>query len=124
MNLLRCVLLAVLLIAGRSALAQVESYDPGPDISPHAEQWRYSLNGGRWWYFSPERRWHYWSEGRWVEHLPPSRSNTPPYIQPPVPQRPVRRRWIGGYNAWRYNPAPAAYSFGPGYYGQPGFGVY
>lgn len=101
-------------------------YDPPPDISPNAERWRYSFQNGHWWYLTPQRKWLYWSEGRWVDYLPPGRSNTPPYIQPPVPQRStVRRRWFNGpYNAYRYNATPGPFYGGGGYYGQAGFGVY
>lgn len=87
------------------------SVDVPPDISPNAEQWRYSFQNGFWWYITPEHRWLYWSQGRWVEHLPPGRSNTPPYLQPPMTQT----------NRWR--------RFGPTrrsshYFSYPGYGVY
>jgi hypothetical protein len=110
---------------GADALYQGD-YDPPPEISPNAERWRYSFHNGSWWYFTPERKWLYWSQGRWVDYLPPGRSNTPPYIQPPVPQRTTLRRRLfnGPYNAYRYNPAPGPVYGGGGYYGQAGFGVY
>jgi hypothetical protein len=103
-----------------------DDYDPPPEISPNAERWRYSFHNGHWWYFTPQRKWLYWSQGRWVDYLPPGRSNTPPYIQPPVPQRStVRRRLFNGpYNAYRYNAAPAPFGGGGFYYGQTGFGAY
>jgi hypothetical protein len=65
-------------------------FEQQPDISPNADKWRYVWYGGRWWYRQPTNRWTYWSEGRWVDYLPPARSNTPGYVQPPPP---VRRRW-------------------------------
>lgn len=117
-------LLTALIAAADVALAQVESFDPGPEISPNAEQWRYSYQNGCWWYLSPERKWLYWFDGRWVEYLPPSRSNAPPNVQPPVPQRTARRRWFAPYSAWRYGPAALPYNAGPAYYGQMGYGVY
>jgi hypothetical protein len=140
---LRIVVLAVLFLPARTAFAQAPPFAPGhaygadagdyerpPEISPNAESWRYTYQNGRWWYRSPDRRSLYWSQGRWVEYLPPGRSNTPPYIQPPAPQRPARWRPFGGrLNAYRANPAAVPYGGpgyygGGGYYGQAGIGVY
>jgi hypothetical protein len=103
-----------------------DEYDPPPDISPNAERWRYSFHNGHWWYFTPQRKWLYWSQGRWVDYLPPGRSNTPPFIQPPVPQRStIRRRLFNGpYSAHRYNPPIGPFGGGGFYSGQTGFGVY
>ncbi|HVX14758.1 MAG TPA: hypothetical protein VHC22_26450 [Pirellulales bacterium] len=134
---LRIVVLAVLFLPASAAFAQAPPFaagsayaaNPGdderpPEISPNAEAWRYTYRNGGWWYLSPERRWHYWSQGRWVEYLPPGRSNTPSYIQPPAPQRPARwRPFNGRFNAYRANPAAMPYG-GAGYYGQVGVGVY
>src|SRR5215469_953604 len=134
---LRIVVLAAALAASTSLAqtGQFESwpsdapdgfYETPPEISPNAERWRYSFHNGNWWYFTPQRKWLYWSQGRWVDYLPPGGGNIPPYVQPPVPQRStVRRRLFNGpYNAYRYNPAPGPFYGGGGYYGQTGFGVY
>ena len=67
--------------------------DPGPDISPSANRLRYVWYGGRWWYRQPTNRWSYWSQGRWVDYVPPSRGNTQGFIQPP---QPVRRPYRSG----------------------------
>ncbi len=81
--------------------------EPEPEISPNAEKWRYVWFGGRWWYRQPTNRWSYWTEGRWVDYVPPARGNTPPYVQPPPP---VRRRWrVGAAAPYYRNPsAPGA----------------
>ena len=104
--------------------SDASAYDPPPEISPNAEQWRYSFQNGLWWYFTPERRWLYWSQGRWVEYLPPGRSNTPPYVQPPMAHRPRWRPFSAWGNRYRSNPPSVPYGSGAPFSGQPGFGVY
>ena len=124
---LRIPILIAAMAAADIVLAQSPAYPPptwetapgeydAPEIPPHAEQWRYSFRNGNWWYFSPERRWLYWSQGRWVDYLPPGRSNTPPYVQPPVAQRQARwRRFVPRGAPFRSTP-PGGWSGGFGLY--------
>jgi len=109
-----------------------------PEISPNAEGWRYVWQNGAWWYFLPTKKWMYWSDGRWVEHVPAAYSNAPTYVQPPAPAvypaLPRPRVGIGVgvpyYYPYSYGPATAnPYRYGyryPYYYGRPGigFGIY
>lgn len=95
------------------------SLDAPPEISPHAEQWRYSFQNGFCWYFTPERRWLYWSQGRWVEYLPPGRSNTPPYVQPPTPAR-----WRPFGTIRRRSPVSVPNGSGAPLFGYPSYRVY
>jgi hypothetical protein len=136
---LRTLVLVLLLLEAGVALAQTgspvsdpfaysaasDNFETPPEISPNAERWRYSYQNGYWWYASPDRRLLYWSQGRWVEYLPPGRSNTPTYVQPPVPTRQVRWRPFAG-RAGVYRPYPTAmpYNSAALYYGRPAVGVY
>jgi hypothetical protein len=107
--------------APSSLPADCAEWDRPPEISPNAEQWRYSFQNGSWWYLTPERRWLYWSQGRWVEYLPPNRGNTPPYVQPPVPQA-ARWRPFGALRRRGTYISPNL--GGPPSFGYPGYGVY
>jgi hypothetical protein len=95
--------------------------EPGPQISPHVDKSRYVSYGGRLWYLQPTNRWSYWSEGRWVDYVPPMRGNTPPFVQPPPP---VRRHWHVGawtpYYRYPYAPGPA-YPYGGAPYPMGGY---
>jgi hypothetical protein len=71
---------------------------PGPD------GWRYRWSGGRWWYWTPAKRWMWYSDdGQWVDAEP-----TPPppaFIQPPA-VIPPGYAYPGYYGPYAY----------PGYY--------
>ncbi len=42
--------------------------DTGNNVgTDRGEQWRFRMNNGRWWYWSPENRWSYYDNGNWTE---------------------------------------------------------
>jgi hypothetical protein len=100
-------------------------YEAGPEIPPYGEKWRYMSSNGIYWYFTPQRKWMYWSQGRWVQYEPPAYSNTPVGLQPPVVARPFRRPRvnIGVGVGMPYYPYGYPYSY-PGYYGGMGVGFF
>jgi hypothetical protein len=115
-----------------SAPAAMPYAELPPEISPHAERWRYLQYNGLWWYYQPAGRWMYWTEGHWVE-CPATRitrrtvpaARPPEYAMPPQPSRPFRpfRANVGvgsPYGAAYYGP-----NWGPYPYAPPGpFGYY
>ncbi len=64
-------------------LSDTGAVDPGPEISPSADKWRYVQKDGTWWYYTPEKRWLYWKEGRWVELT--AAPSTPAVASVPAP---------------------------------------
>jgi hypothetical protein len=80
---------------------------------------------GMYWYFTPQRKWMYWSQGRWVQYESPAYSNTPPGLQPPAVSRPFRRARVnfGVGVGMPYYPYGYPYSY-PGYYGGMGVGFF
>ncbi len=98
-------------------------YETGPEIPPYGERWRYMSRNGINWYYTPQRKWMYWHEGRWVQYESPAYSNTPVGLQPPVVMRRFRRAagnvGVGGGAPNYFYPYPY-----PGYSGGVGAGVY
>jgi hypothetical protein len=98
-------------------------YEAGPEIPPYGERWRYMARNGVYWYYTPQRKWMYWSQGRWVQFESPAYSNTPVGLQPPVVSRRFRRAagrvGVGGGAPNYLYPYPS-----PGNYGGAGVGVY
>ena len=37
----------------------------------HDNDWRYTWNGGHWWYWTPLNAWAYWNDNRWSDYSQP-----------------------------------------------------
>jgi hypothetical protein len=74
------------------------------------DQWRYTLDNGRWWYWTPENSWMYYDGSQWTNYQQPAAgaavtTGVVPYTS-----------YYGGYNA-------PSYGYGYGY-GYPNYGGY
>jgi hypothetical protein len=93
-------------------------YQAGPQIPPYGEKWRYMTSNGVVWFYTPQRKWMYWCDGRWVQYESPVYSNTPIGLQPPAVSHRFRRA------AGKVGVGGGAPSFADPYPGVSGGGVY
>ena len=89
----------------------VDAGDPAqPPVAKGPDSWRYRWQDGRWWYWTPAKRWMWYGDGQWVYFEPtpaPYTVHQPGYVYP-------------GYYAPYYRPGVAV---GVGPYGNVGVGV-
>ncbi len=77
-------------------------------VTPTTDNWRYRWHGGRWWYWTPQKHWMWYSDdGRWVEY---DADHGPAVVEQSVETpAPYGTYYPGGY----YYPRPGYWS---GYY--------
>lgn len=86
--------------------------DAPPDISPNnPDKWRYVYRNGSWWYYTPTKKWLYWSGGRWIQYATPATSNTPAGMQPPATSRRWRRNSGASNSPYAPNPSGSPAGF-------------